>query len=96
MTVISYRWRGPVHNAELNALHAEGFGHPLLDDDWEAQIAGHSLGWVCARDDGALVRGSSTTIMKAAARLRPLTLWKQAGWPADRCRTTAPRAGAGR
>jgi GNAT superfamily N-acetyltransferase len=55
IAVISYQWRGPVHNPELNALHAEGFGHRLLDDDWEAQIAGHSLGWVCARDDGKLV-----------------------------------------
>jgi GNAT superfamily N-acetyltransferase len=53
--VISYQWRGPVHNPELNALHAEGFGHRLLDDDWAAQIAGHSLGWVCAREDGRLV-----------------------------------------
>lgn len=53
--MISYEWRGAVHNLELNALHAEGFGHPVLDDDWEAQIARHSLGWVCARDDGRLV-----------------------------------------
>ena len=53
--MISYQWRGRVRNPELNALHAEGFGHRLLDDDWEAQLAGHSLGWVCARDDGKLV-----------------------------------------
>lgn len=52
--MISYQWRGPVHNRELNALHAQGFGHRLLDEDWEAQLAGHSLGWVCARDDGKL------------------------------------------
>ncbi len=50
----SYEWRGPVANPELNALHAEGFGHPVLDDDWQAQLAGHSLGWVCAREEGAL------------------------------------------
>jgi GNAT superfamily N-acetyltransferase len=55
VTVISYLWRGAVGNAELNALHAEGFGHRVLDDDWEAQLAGHSLGWVCARDGGELV-----------------------------------------
>jgi len=55
IAVISYQWRGSVRNPELNALHAEAFGHRPLDDDWEAQIAGHSLGWVCARDDGKLV-----------------------------------------
>jgi ribosomal protein S18 acetylase RimI-like enzyme len=53
--VVSYEWRGAVGNAELNALHAEGFGHPVLDDDWQVQLARHSLGWVCARQDGELV-----------------------------------------
>jgi ribosomal protein S18 acetylase RimI-like enzyme len=57
LAVISYLWRGAVRNAELNALHAEGFGHRVLDDDWEAQLAGHSLGWVCARDDGGELVG---------------------------------------
>jgi ribosomal protein S18 acetylase RimI-like enzyme len=55
MAMVSYQWRGPVRNRELNALHAEGFGHPPLNDDWEAQIARHSLGWVCARDEAELV-----------------------------------------
>jgi len=36
IAVISYQWRGSVRNPELNALHADGFGHRLLDDDWEA------------------------------------------------------------
>jgi N-acetylglutamate synthase-like GNAT family acetyltransferase len=54
--VIEYLWRGPFANAELNQLHAEGFGHRLLDDDWKGRISQHSLGWVCARDDdGGLV-----------------------------------------
>jgi GNAT superfamily N-acetyltransferase len=54
--VISYTWRGPVSNAELNELHAEAFEHAVLADDWQAQLAGHSLGWVCARSrPGALV-----------------------------------------
>jgi len=53
--MISYEWRGAVRNPELNALHAEGFGGPLRDDDWRAQLTGHSLGWVCARDNGQLV-----------------------------------------
>jgi GNAT superfamily N-acetyltransferase len=53
--MISYQWRGPVRNREMNALHAKGFGHELLEDDWEARTAGHSLGWVCARDNGNLM-----------------------------------------
>jgi GNAT superfamily N-acetyltransferase len=49
-------WRGDFTNAELNALHAEGFDHEVLDWDWRAQVRRHSLGWVCARgDDGSLV-----------------------------------------
>jgi GNAT superfamily N-acetyltransferase len=53
--VIGYSWRGSFTNAELNALHAEGFGHRLLDDDWQAQVSRHSLGWVRARENGQLV-----------------------------------------
>lgn len=48
-------WRGQVTNAELNALHAEGFDHSIRDDDWEGQLVRHSLGWVVARDQGRLV-----------------------------------------
>jgi len=53
--VIDYLWRGPFANTELNVLHAEGFGHQVLDDDWQAQVSRHSLGWVCAREAGQLV-----------------------------------------
>jgi GNAT superfamily N-acetyltransferase len=53
--MISYEWRGRFGNAALNALHAEGFGHRVLDDDWWAQLSQHSLGWVCAAEDGELV-----------------------------------------
>ena len=52
--MIDYLWRGPFTNTELNVLHAEGFGHRVLDDDWHAQVSRHSLGWVCAREDGRL------------------------------------------
>ena len=52
---ISYEWRGPFGNDEVNILHAEGFGHRVLDDDWVAQVERHSLGWVTARDGGTLV-----------------------------------------
>jgi GNAT superfamily N-acetyltransferase len=53
--MISYQWRGEFTNAQVNALHAEGFGHRLLDDDWQGQVSRHSLGWVCAVQDGELV-----------------------------------------
>jgi GNAT superfamily N-acetyltransferase len=53
--VIACEWRGSFTNAELNALHAEGFGHPPLADDWRGQLERHSLGWVCARDGARLV-----------------------------------------
>lgn len=52
---VSYEWRGDFDDAAVNALHAEGFGHALLDDDWKSQVERHSLGWVCARDGGELV-----------------------------------------
>jgi GNAT superfamily N-acetyltransferase len=48
-------WRSPFDNASVNALHAEGFAHPLLDIDWRTQVEQHSLGWVCASDDDRLV-----------------------------------------
>jgi GNAT superfamily N-acetyltransferase len=52
---IRYEWRGVFTNPELNRLHAEGFDHRVLDDDWVAQVERHSLGWVTARDGDLLV-----------------------------------------
>lgn len=52
---VVYRWRGFFDNAEVNALHAEGFEHIPLDKDWWAQVNRHSLGWVCAREEDRLV-----------------------------------------
>jgi len=52
--VITYQWRGPFNNAEVEALHAEGFGRDPGDWDWQAQVEGHSLGWVCARHGAEL------------------------------------------
>ena len=52
---LSYGWREEFTNAEVNALHAEGFGHRVLEDDWRGQVERHSLGWVCARDGDELV-----------------------------------------
>jgi GNAT superfamily N-acetyltransferase len=51
MDATRYEWRGEFTNDELNALHAEGFGHRPLSDDWRVQVERHSLGWVVARDD---------------------------------------------
>lgn len=52
---ITFEWRGAVANTELEALHAEAFGHEPVDFDWAAQLSHHSLGWVCARDAEGLV-----------------------------------------
>lgn len=52
---IAYKWRGTFSNAEVDALHAEAFEHPVLGDDWVGQLERWSLGWVTARSDGALV-----------------------------------------
>jgi GNAT superfamily N-acetyltransferase len=50
-----FEWRGAFDNASVNALHAEAFGHEILDEDWEGQVRAHSLGWVCAYDEAGLV-----------------------------------------
>jgi GNAT superfamily N-acetyltransferase len=55
---ITYEWRGTFADDEVNALHAEAFSSPGQDPDacdWHAQVEGHSLGWVVARDGAALV-----------------------------------------
>ena len=48
-------WRGPFNNDEVAALHAEGFERESVQRDWWKQVQKHSLGWVCARDTGALI-----------------------------------------
>ena len=53
--MITHEWRGRFDDDEVNALHAEGFGHRVLDDPWWAQVNRYSVGWVCARDPGGLV-----------------------------------------
>lgn len=58
MSDIEYRWRGAFTSAEVNALHAEAFGHRVYSDtewDWLQLCRDHSLGWVTARLDDALV-----------------------------------------
>ena len=48
---VRYQWRGEFTSTEIDALHAEGFGHEPTRRDWKAQLGQHSLGWVCARQD---------------------------------------------
>lgn len=48
----TYEWRGDFTDAEVDALHAAAFGHPLQPLGWQARLRRHSLGWVCARQDG--------------------------------------------
>src|SRR5215203_58955 len=48
-------WRGAFSNAEVNALHAEGFETRVYGDDewdWHGLTARHGLGWVTARRGG--------------------------------------------
>jgi GNAT superfamily N-acetyltransferase len=52
---IAYQWRGAFSDVDVNALHAEGFGHPVLEIGWRQQVEQHSLGWVCAHDRDRLV-----------------------------------------
>ena len=52
---VSYLWRGEFSNEAVNRLHAEAFGHRILQDDWWGQVNLHSLGWVCARTPEELV-----------------------------------------
>lgn len=53
--MIRYEWRGEFTNDAINRLHAEGFEHRLLTDDWWGQVNRHSLGWVVAYDGDELV-----------------------------------------
>ncbi|AOT62368.1 MULTISPECIES: GNAT family N-acetyltransferase [Streptomyces] len=51
---VTYAWRGEFADEELDALHAEGFGHRAGRTAWRERVGRHSLGWVCAREDGVL------------------------------------------
>ena len=53
--MITYKWRGEFDNSDLNALHAAGFDHRVLDEDWNSVLRRHSLGWVCGYDGAELV-----------------------------------------
>jgi hypothetical protein len=53
---LTFVWRGTFESREVEALHAEAFGHDVVEGfDWETQARKHSLGWVCARSGVDLV-----------------------------------------
>lgn len=52
---IRYEWRGGFEDAALNASHAEGFDHPPGSADRRTRPRQHSLGRVCAWEDGRLI-----------------------------------------
>lgn len=53
---VGLQWRGAFTSAEVEALHAAAFEHPVGDHDWAQQLERLSLGWVTARDDdGGLI-----------------------------------------
>lgn len=45
---VVFRVRPEIDNAELNVLHAGGFGHPIVEWDWASQLEKHSLTWIGA------------------------------------------------
>ena len=73
-----FEWRGAFDNASVNALHAEAFGHELLEYDWEAQFRTHSLDWVCAYGDEDLV-GFVNVPWDGGATPSSWTLWSARG-----------------
>ena len=42
---VVYEWRGEFDNAEVNRLHAEGFGRRLLDIDWRTHPSSRATVW---------------------------------------------------
>ena len=68
---LSFHWRGDFDNAEVNELHAEAFGHRVLEDDWQAQssAAQPGLGLRARRRPARRLR--QRRVGWRSARLRP-------------------------
>ena len=80
---VAYTWRGEFSNAEVNALHAEGFGHKVFDgSEWDIrdQVEKHSLGWVCARSDAGVLAGWVNVIWDGATHAFILDTVTSAGY----------------
>lgn len=52
---VVYSWRGPAADEELSVLHAAAFACDMIVEPWGRRLETHSLGWVIARNGGALV-----------------------------------------
>jgi len=52
---ITYGWRASFADADLDRLHAAGFGYSPQGIGWQARLDRHSVGWVCAHRDDALI-----------------------------------------
>ncbi|SEE65057.1 GNAT family N-acetyltransferase [Ruania alba] len=52
---VSIEVNAPLTDAEVNALHAACFDHPVGATPWNANLARHSIAWVTARRGAALV-----------------------------------------
>ncbi|MES2152485.1 MAG: GNAT family N-acetyltransferase [Pseudomonadota bacterium] len=95
----SLEWRGKFLNVELNALHAECFGHKIFEDDWWSQVNRFSLGWVCMRWsddligfvnvawDGGVHAFLLDTMIRSALRRRGLAI-QLVAQAVDRVRST--------
>ena len=53
--MVEYVWRGAFDSGEVEQLHAACFDREPSVWDWAGQVERHSLGWVCARDEGTLI-----------------------------------------
>lgn len=54
---VSYHDRGPIDDAGLSRIHDLTFAGSIsgITESWSARLHAHSVGWVCAYDDGQLV-----------------------------------------
>jgi hypothetical protein len=70
--VIDYEWRGVFDNVALNALHAEGFGHRVLGEDWwGARGRGTGTGLVAVAAENARAAGCEWLHVDFEDHLRP-------------------------
>ena len=67
MREVVYEWCGAFENAEVSALHAEGFDYAPGDHDWRGPLERHSLGWVCARRQNGLLVGFVNVVWDGGA-----------------------------
>ena len=74
--VISYQWRGDFASAEVEALHADGFGRAPAVHDWKAQVERHSLGWAHQAEQPARVLGCEGSGRPGCRKRRITPSWR--------------------